>query len=394
MKYKKVVIQIFVSALGWKLYKRYGFLNDLLNHSNPLDTVLGFSSATDPSILSGRYPIEHGHWFEYYYDKKNSPFKKLSRLYSLIPGFARFIFDSKKSREIISDIFSVGGGYTGALKLHQMPMEHLKYFNYLGKKDYYIAGGLSKTDTIFDQVDFEKLKYYVSDSQKQEDENVLKAINLLRMGEVSYVFLHLPDLHRLLHHYGTEHDAIKRKIVDLENKVNKIFKEAKPHYKDVSLSVCSNHGMSDVRYVSNLKKRIEKMPLSYGKDYVALYHPTIAKFWFFHPQSRQIIVDHLLKSGNEGNILSDKELKDMRVFFPDRRFGEVIFLLKPHFLIVPNHFRKTMARGMHGYHPNYPESKAILLSNKPIDEDIHSIVDIRTFNRRLLEIHHLQNSLH
>lgn len=390
MENKRVVIQVFVSSLGWEIYKRYGFLNDLLTHTKQLNTVLGFSCATDPSILSGRYPSEHGHWCEYYYDKKNSPFKGLSNFYSFVPGFARFIFNTQKARKIISDFYSVGNGYTGAFSLHQMPINHLQYFNYSTKKDYYMVGGLSKTDTIFDQIDFENLKYHISDRQKQESENVFSAITALRRGEVSYVFLNLPELHPVLHYYGTEHDAVKRKIADLENKVKRIFSEAQSSYKDVALGVCSNHGMSDVRYNSNLKTRIEKMPFKYGEDYVAIYDATIARFWFFHPQSRQGIVDHLHKSSNEGSVLSDKELKDMGIFFPDRRFGEVIFLLKPHFLMMPNHFRKTMARGMHGYHPDYCDSKAVLLSNKPINEDIHSIVDIRTFNRRLLKIEHFK----
>ena len=72
---KKLALYTFIDAFGWEIYQRYGFLNDILPNARKLETTFGFSSAADPSILTGRYPDQHTHWSSFYYDPDNSPFK-------------------------------------------------------------------------------------------------------------------------------------------------------------------------------------------------------------------------------------------------------------------------------------------------------------------------------
>ncbi|MDD4805709.1 MAG: hypothetical protein PHO35_02850, partial [Candidatus Cloacimonetes bacterium] len=59
---KRLALYVFIDALGWEIYQKYGFLADLNLNSRRLETTFGFSSAADPSILTGRYPDEHTHW--------------------------------------------------------------------------------------------------------------------------------------------------------------------------------------------------------------------------------------------------------------------------------------------------------------------------------------------
>ncbi|MCK9335550.1 MAG: hypothetical protein M0Q99_09585, partial [Candidatus Cloacimonetes bacterium] len=72
---KKLTMCVFIDALGWEIYRKYGFLTQLAPNSRRLKTTFGFSSAADPSILTGRYPDEHTHWSSFIYDPANSPFK-------------------------------------------------------------------------------------------------------------------------------------------------------------------------------------------------------------------------------------------------------------------------------------------------------------------------------
>jgi hypothetical protein len=67
----------------------------------------------------------------------------------------------------------------------------------------------------------------------------------------------------------------------------------------------------------------------------------------------------------QGRIIPDAELADLGTAFPDRYFGELIFLVHEGVLIVPSHMGEKPLKGMHGYHPDAPHSYAALLSNQP-----------------------------
>ena len=54
---KKLAMYVFIDALGWEIYERYGFLKEMALNERKLRTTFGFSSAADPSILSGRYVL-------------------------------------------------------------------------------------------------------------------------------------------------------------------------------------------------------------------------------------------------------------------------------------------------------------------------------------------------
>ena len=71
------------------------------------------------------------------------------------------------------------------------------------------------------------------------------------------------------------------------------------------------------------------------------------------------------------------ELRQLRAFFADRYFGELIFLVKEGVLIVPSHMGERPIRAMHGYHPSDKHSYASLLTNQPtIPDDVTTIPHI------------------
>jgi hypothetical protein len=102
----------------------------------------------------------------------------------------------------------------------------------------------------------------------------------------------------------------------------------------------------------------------------------MARFWFFNDQAQRAIIE-CLEQVREGEILSDAELTDLGTFFPDRYFGELIFLVEEGTLIVPSHMGERPIRAMHGYHPDAPHSFAALMSNQPnIPAGISAIPDM------------------
>lgn len=66
------------------------------------------------------------------------------------------------------------------------------------------------------------------------------------------------------------------------------------------------------------------------------------------------------------------------VRLPDRRFGEIVFLLKPGWLIARSGFEnpRWVPIGMHGYHSDDRYSDACFLSDREPPVELQTIIDV------------------
>jgi predicted AlkP superfamily pyrophosphatase or phosphodiesterase len=380
IKSKKIAIYTFVDAFGWEVYQQYGFLNELMPYARRLETTFGFSSAADPSILTGRYPDEHGHWSSFFYSPSTSPFKWFKYL-SHLPSK---IFDRWRVRHILSKLIAKFYGYTGYFELYSVPFAKLPHFDYLEKYDYFVPGGILNTDTIFDWCVEKDIPYYCSNWRESEEAIVEANKAEIRKGEIKMNYLYLPKLDGLMHTVGTQSKKVDEKIRWLEEQVMDVYQTALEHYEEVSLYVISDHGMANVNGSIDLIKKVEPLDLKFGEDYVAMYDSTMARFWFKNDRAKEQITK-LLETVEEGKIISDQELTDMHVPHADKKFGELFFLMNPGLLINPSYMGLNVIPGMHGYHPHDKDSYASIISNRPIPENINSITDIRKTMQKELE---------
>lgn len=370
---KKLALYTFIDAFGWEIYQRYGFLNDILPNARKLETTFGFSSAADPSILTGRYPDQHTHWSSFYYDPDNSPFK-IFKLLSILP---RSIFDRWRVRHWMSKLIAKWFGYTGYFEIYSVPFKYLPYFDYLEKHDYFVPGGILKTATIFDYCVENEVPYHCSNWRLSEDENLEIAKNVISDGEIEFMYLYLPKLDAVMHAHGNQAPEVEQKIHWLEDEVKKVLDVARSNYDQVSLYAISDHGMSNVTGSVDLISMINKTDLEFGEDYVAMYDSTMARFWILKEEARSKIIN-VLEDVEQGYIVPKQELQDMHVYFPDHKFGDLFFLMDEDILINPSFMGLKVIPGMHGYHPKAKDSYSFIASNRDIPENINSITDIRT----------------
>ncbi len=372
MSQKKLTLFAFVDAFGWEIYQKHKFLDDVIVDAKPLETTFGFSSGADPSILTGRYPDEHHHWSCFNFNPKESPFKPFKYLSFLPP----VIFERSRVRHWLSKAFSQWKNYTGYFELYSVPFAHLPYFDYLEKHDYFVPGGIIKTDTIFDWCVENQIPYYCSNWRHSEDDILKENQAEIEKGDIEFCYLYLPKLDGVMHLNGTEADVVSEKIAWLDKNIRETLDKANDIYDEVSLYVISDHGMADVKGDIDLITQIKSSGLEYGKDYVAMYDSTMARFWFLDENAREKI-EAILLEVSKGSIVSDEELKNMHVYFEDGRFGELFFLMEPGYLITPCYMGLKSIPGMHGYHPHDKDSYAMIASNKELSEALHSITDIR-----------------
>jgi hypothetical protein len=360
---------VFIDACGWEIVRDDSFLQGLAPVRRRLTSVFGYSSACVPSILSGRWPAEHRNWCYFVYDPKNSPFKSLRALRWLPSVFtSRRIFRRWFSRFIKARL-----RFRGYFDLYNMPFQYISLFDFTEKKSPLQPEGMNRGPNIFDYLRQREVRYHVSAPEQDEELNLAALVKDVQAERIDFAFLYWPGLDALLHRVGNRSPLVPQKLRQYEHWIAKLYSLARQHYAEVRLYVFGDHGMANCVELLDLQSWIEDLPLRFGKDYVAVYDSTMARFWFFSTEARQQITG-CLKQVPQGRIVPDAELEAMGTYFPDRYFGELIFLVQEGVLIVPSHMGRRPLAAMHGYHPTDPQSYAALCTNQTaLPEEIYAI---------------------
>jgi hypothetical protein len=363
---------IFIDACGWEIIKDTSFVNSVAPHRRKLESVFGYSSTCVPSILSGRWPVEHRNWCYFVYDPKNSPFKPLRPLRWLPKAVtSRRIFRRWLSKFIRGPL-----KFRGYFDLYNIPFRFISMFDFTEKKNPLRPGGMNRGENIFDFLENNRIAYHVSDVARGETENRDALLAEIATEQIDFAFVYWPELDGLLHRVGNDSSEILPKLKTYEQWIEAALDTAREHYDEVRLYIFSDHGMANCDHLVDLKTKIGSLKLRMGEDYAVVYDSTMARFWFFNERARHL-VSQKLRGVEEGRILSDEELNRLRCLFPDRYFGEMIFLVDEGVLIVPSDMGERPIRAMHGYHPDEPQSYAALLTNQPqVPGDIRAIPDI------------------
>ena len=363
---------VFVDACGWEIIKGTSFVRDLAPNRKRLTSVFGYSSACVPSILSGRWPDEHRNWSYFVYAPDRSPFRFLRPLRWLPrPLTSRRIF-----RRWLSKIVKRRMRFQGYFDLYNVPFEHISLYDFTEKRSPLEPGGMNRGPNIFDYLEREKISYHVSKPQRSEEANLNALVSDIRAESIDFAFLYWPGLDGLLHQVGNDSPQIIPKLQAYERWIRSLCSVASEHYEEVRLYIFSDHGMANCDELLDLKARVEALPVKMPEDYAVVYDSTMARFWFKNQRAQESVTDLLCKIP-QGRIVPDRELKALRTFFPDREFGELIFLVKEGVLIVPSHMGERPIRAMHGYHPDDPQSYAALCTNQAsISDEIAAIPDM------------------
>jgi len=363
---------VFVDACGWEIIKNDPFARNFAPNRKRLDSVFGYSSACVPSILSGRWPEQHRNWSYFVYDPQHSPFKSLRRL--------RWLPSKLTSRRIfrrwLSKFIKRQLNFRGYFDLYNIPFQYISLYDFTEKKSPLQPDGMNQGPNIFDFLEEHQVRYHVSLPERSEQENLSALLADIQAESIDFAFLYWPGLDGLLHQVGNQSPQVPAKLRNYEQWLGELIPNAQKHYSEVRLYVFSDHGMANCDELLDLRKKIEALSIKPAKDYAAVYDSTMARFWFFHETARQDITA-CLNRVPQGRIVPDSELQEMHTFFPDRYFGELIFLVKEGVLIVPSHMGEKPIRAMHGYHPTDPQSYASLCTNQSsIPDEINAIPDI------------------
>lgn len=355
---------MFVDALGWEIVSKYNFLKDTLVYRKKVEMQFGYSSAAVPTILSGKHPQEHKHFSFFYYNPNKSPFENFKYLKFFFGAglHPKCLFNRGRVRRIISRLTAKMLGYTGYFSLYSVPFNKLPLFDYCEKTDIFASGGLSPVENLYDILEASGLKFHISDWRKSEDENIALAKQAIA-DDADFVFVYTGAFDAFMHDNVFDSSAIENKLSAYEQKVYSILQTLSKTGKDFNFTIISDHGMTPTSEVCDLMRIVKSLDLKFGKDYVAFFDSTMARFWY--PTNSQEVKAKIQKalSTCKGHFLSKVEKENYGIDFEDNLYGEDIFITDEGIQISPCDLGSKALNGMHGYMPTAKDSYACMLSN-------------------------------
>lgn len=379
MKKKRLILVIMIDALGHRIVKaanRFEFLNA---PDGPLPSVCGYSSACIPSLLTGKLPIEHGHWAMYQLNMGDSVFRNYRPVVQLISGFCGR--DGFCQRILYRLLWRQGiGGY---FSLYFVPPVLLPKFDLVQRKNIYAPGAFTGLRTPFDAASELGLSYKVWYWRTPEVDNRRGLSEAIKAGNHDFLFFYSPHLDGVMHAHSTRSQETADCLADFEGFTREMLTLAESSYDEVRLLVFGDHGMSDTHTEINPMARLEALDLKMPRDYLYFVDSTMARFWFYSSDARKQ-VEAALAPLKGGRFVPDAELKELGIFYPDFRYGELCYLADPGVQFVPSFMGHSAPKAMHGYHPADVDGDTILLGNYE-HRPVKSIMDIGPLIREELE---------
>ena len=381
-----ISIAVFIDALGWELLKTEEFLPDLLPCREPIETIFGYSATCDPTILTGLLPRDHGHFSFFAYDPERSPFRRnlFLLLMRLVP---KMLASRHRVRNVVSRILRRQLAYSGYFNIYNMPFTLLPFFDYTEKRDLYQPDGInSGSPTIMDYAREKGIDFFLSDWRASEETNLaaLKEAIASPERDCTFAYLYMAAMDATLHQYGKPHPEVSAKMRWYDARLRELISTAEEEYEEVRIFLFSDHGMTNITGTCDLIPVIEATGLKFGTDYAAVYDSTMARFWFIDEQS-EAPIRRALETAEGGRILTDEELTLWGVDFPDKRYGDLFFLLDPGILLVPSHMGERPLAGMHGYEPGDPDSTASFMTNVELDASPPRLDSLYTLMREEID---------
>ncbi len=346
---------LYLDALGYRfiskentpfLYK-FGKENSLLR----LKTLLGFTGIEN-TFITGKMPNETGIWTEFIY-KKNFIGKTL-RAIPLPNSVLSYLY-------ALSKYYLLGNTFLS--KLHNIPRRFFGKFNSgvkhkIFKRDFFQKKRFVYYGWPFFVVNNDVEIDFIRRRDEYKANKFIKSFN----DKIDVYFMQLVDLDKVMHEFGTAHERTIKELKKQDEYASIIVSEFRSKFPESRIIIWSDHGFIDIKEEINIEEKVKNLE---GIDY--FLDSTIARFWLKNKSSKEELLKILSKI-KQGKVLDLKDKGKYNIPLGEE-FGEVIFVLYPGYLFVPNFYQgKKGCRGMHGYMPDMADLDGIFLINKEINK--------------------------
>lgn len=375
---KPVLVVVLVDALGWTLAGRERTFAPALPERRPLETVLGFSSGALPTAFTGCSAREHGRWLMYRRAGADGGVFRDLRWLRWLPARLR---QSWRLTQWLTR--RLAGRVHGYFNLYDVPREELPEFDLPEQADVFAPGGLP-CDSLWDSLERRGLAWRGWNWRTPEPEARAQALATIEAGAHDLVFVYSALLDARLHHEGSRGPQVRETVETWSRWFDEAALAARRAGREPWLYLCSDHGMVEVTGTVDVMGALSGLRASRGRDYLAFFDSTMARFWWRSAGARDE-VRAALGAAQRGRWLSAADLAAAGADFADHRYGEDVFLLDPGVLMVPSYMGRRPLAAMHGYDPTHPDMAGVLMSNRALPPSVTHLSQLRGFLEQELD---------
>jgi hypothetical protein len=319
--------------------------------SSPMENMYAYRGI-EATLFTGCTPAEHGVWGEFRpaaQPKATAPadylFKGIVGLGDMLPS-DRLRLDV---RYVAARLRRAGHLPTGNL----IPADLMSHFEGSVEADIWAPSCLA-VPTLFDEISaaggsFETVVYPVV---RRDDEVVPWVTERLREGKLpDFWYIKFSALDVLGHRYGPRLDKLRGALKTLNEQVAELTSELRKAYgAGLDIVLLSDHGMSQVKRIIDVRPILARTGLCPGRDYLYFLDSTTIRLWSDSPSNLQILAS--IFSHVPGMHVVDRAER-ARLRIPEnetRSTGDVLVALDEGAVVFPDFFRASIApHGMHGY---------------------------------------------
>lgn len=375
------VLAVFIDGLKPETVERMEFLNTF--NKKRIRTELGaYSPVCHESMYTGVFPNKHLRWFTWQYSPTTSPFKLLKKIglhkvpHNLYSKYLCYRTSLFLNHVINRSVF----GFT---VFDTLPLKYWSYFDTEIKKPFTEPDLLNGYPNIFNILKTNGIEYEIVGPKASNLAETSKEVKKHSLRDVKpWTYYFISDIDPLSHKYGQESPEMLPRLQTMDNIVEEKYKEfEKKIDDDFYFMLWSDHGHTKVENKIYLKSIFSSNGRNL-QDYIHFLDTNYARFWFRNDKERKEVEKILSNMSDKGFILNDELLRKYHADMPDNRYGDLIFYLdKPNIFYIGEISvlgRKIVELfvSMHGYLPDYPDSDAVIISNKALKKTQIILEDI------------------
>ena len=350
-------------------------------------------------IFTGLSPRESGYFTAIGFSPEDSPYKNMQYLEILaLPDriFSKNRLYSKFRNRLLKQLRK---GSIGMMSGYSIPINILKYFNLTEDKyDLQSENGFDGQKNLFKDCKINKLNVYYDSftalnfTKPTTDESRLESVEKSIEDDYNLYLLYIGLMDSTGHKYGPESKKLKAELKKLDKRLSEFYANIISKNKDTKFIFLGDHGMTEIHTHIDIDDKLNKLAvknnLKLGKDYVYFLDSTMFRIWYLNDNALKCLDESLKNNTNllkYGIFVDESISKEEEIPFPDKRYGDTLWMANMGVLIFPDFFHKSNPyKGMHGYDADDLSSKGTCMVSSLQSEynenikltDIYSILKI------------------
>lgn len=355
------------------------FLNGFAMKNNYYKTVIQSRSFCERSeIFTGLSSKESGFFTAIGYNPDFSPYQKI-KIPFWFNSIEKILLKNNLYRRIRNKILSQFlDPKFSKMKAYSIPMSFLPYFSLTeDRESSYSDNAFDGLDNIFGECKKLNIKVYqdsftsLTQRNTNTDKERLELISENINEDFDFYLLYIGIMDKIGHIYGPDSPQRKKCLRELDQSLEEIYSSINNIFPKTKFIFLGDHGMVQVDQKIDVIKEIldlsKNFKLKQGIDFIYFVDSTMLRVWYFNSRAKYILENEIRRNKllcSNGIFIDENLSLEYEIPFPDRRYGDILWLANTGILVFPDFFHNDFPyKGMHGYDASYQSSKGVCLES-------------------------------